>query len=645
MREAICRCAAAGMEQAIRAILLLPVFAILISATAIAQDQTGKLGDRVASVVRWNQAFTDYRNQQHEALQREREAMQKKSASRPETDLPQEPPIELLAPWVFEPTLQRQAIESRYPEVFAEQRKKIISTGPDILKVPWFRSVSQNYAAHTERNQKQGWLDELAVELSDKLKRLKSLSGVQKSVLEKEIRHRVALAERIACTLASCTWPEPKKGKDKAAKPIQPKLPNKIELPPIRQTSGSADKALRKAEKPKLKLMTGFASGLLYQIGLHHERLGFEAHDKDAYRKIMAAKEATGDGKAGGGGVSLHRPAVIEGPLDPAVIERAVVTDGRLVLMMRDGSRVRMPKMQLDDLAVAIRTIYGPSGILEGTLEAVDGESIVYKTGPEQFGDVVWRKSYLPQPWKERKKGERIGLAIPPAVGILGLPEPSVSRITYYGDIKNTRIGRVISEADRLLGLFISGVDPETGKFIRPPKVAGFMTVVETDARLGAGQIKLPPWKPVPKRQSADPYKNSWWRSGAFYVWVPERVLFKYVAAAKKVVPVDVRMKLENWTSHPRGPQPLALVLSDFVSRNFKQLAQHYPVLDELNDVAATVSIVRWLKVNNIAVDQKWASERKLAPVMTPERTKEVWTGPVNGRDGKPVFRKVGAVQ
>ena len=171
------------------------------------------------------------------------------------------------------------------------------------------------------------------------------------------------------------------------------------------------------------------------------------------------------------------------------------------------------------------------------------------------------------------------------------------------------------------------------------------MTGVEIQARDKAGLNKLPPWKPAPKRQSADPYKKSWWRGGTFYVWVPERVRFKYSAATKEVVPVYVRMKLENWTAHPRGPRPSDLALSDFVSKNFQQLARHYPVLDELNDVAATVSIIRWLKIHNIPVDLQWANKRKLTPVKTPERTKDVWTNPVNGKDGKPIFRKAEAVQ
>ena len=625
--------------------LYLLIFPLVLTSHAVAQSGGKELGDRVGNIVRWNQSITDYRNQQREAQRRAREARRKELASRPGTGLPQEPPIELLEPWVFESTLERQAKERRDPYVFAEQREEIRSAEPDILKVPWFKSVSQSYAARAERDQKQSWLDELALDLPDKLKRLKSLSGVRRTVLEKEIRNQVALAERIACTLASCAWPEPKKGKDKVAKPVQPKLPDKVEFPPIRQSGESADKALQKAKKPKLKLMTGFASGLLYQIGLSEERLSFEAADKDVNRKIRAAKQEAGDGKAGGGGVTLHTPATIEGSLDPAGVERAVVTDGRLVLMMRDGSLVRLPKLPLDDLAVAIRTIYGPSGVLEGTLEAVDGKAIIYKTGPEFFGDVVWRKSYLPQPWTAQKVGQRIGLPIAPAVGILPLPEPSTSRITYYGDIKNTRIGRVISEADRLLSFFMTGVDPETGKLARMPDVPGFMSRVELQARDSAGLIKLPPWKPAPESDAKDPYAKSWWRGGTFYVWVPDSVRFRYVPESREVMPIEIGMKLEAWTANVRGAWPGALALVNSVNKNFKQLAKRYTVLNDLNDVLATVSIVRWLKVNDIAVDLKWASERELTPVKTPERIKDVWAAPVNGKDSKPIFRKAEAVQ
>ncbi len=85
--------------------------------------------------------------------------------------------------------------------------------------------------------------------------------------------------------------------------------------------------------------------------------------------------------------------------------------------------------------------------------------------------------------------------------------------------------------------------------------------------------------------------------------------------------------------------------MADFISKNFKPLAKHYPILNDLNEVLATVSIVRWLKANNIAVDLKWASERKLTPVDTPERTEDVWAWLVNGKDGKPIFRKAEAIQ
>jgi len=603
---------------------------------ASAQELQLDLGDKIKNIKAWETAIRERRGQQIEAALRRSKEVGKDISN---NGLPNQQPVALLEPWVFQSTLQRRAMENDWPEAYKTQVKKIQNQGDQPNKVIWFAAVGKAYASDAEVRQKVNWLSHLTLNLEEKIKRAEKLTGVQKQILVKDIRHQANLAERIVCTLANCAWPKSETGSEILQSPIQPKLPEKIEIPQVSQNDGGGNNVSPEREKQKLKLMTGFASGIFNQIALHQGRLAFVSTAMDANNKIKAAIIAAGDGKAGGGGVTLHSPANIEGGLNPADVAQAIVADGRLVLEMRDGGRVRMPYLPLDDLAVALRTIYGPSGILEGILEAVDDNAIIFKTGPEVFGDVVWRKSYLPKSWGAKKIGDKIGLAIAPAVGILPLPEPSTSRITYYGDIKSTRIGQVISEADQLLNLFLSGVNPKTGKLSSLANVQGFMSSLEVQARSRAGMIKLSPWKEAPKLDHKDLYGNSWWRGGTFFVWVPRAVRFKYVPNKKQIIPVDVAMKLASWTANPRGPHPSESWLSDFVSNNYEQLAVHYPVINKLNNVLMTVSLVRWLKINNIAVDLQWVNNRKLKAAETPERIKNVWTSLIMGSDNMPIFR------
>jgi len=55
------------------------------------------------------------------------------------------------------------------------------------------------------------------------------------------------------------------------------------------------------------------------------------------------------------------------------------------------GDARRQPRahagVDLDDLAVAIRAIYGPESHVTGKLVAVDGDAIVIETGAEKFGE------------------------------------------------------------------------------------------------------------------------------------------------------------------------------------------------------------------------------------------------------------------
>jgi len=387
--------------------------------------------------------------------------------------------------------------------------------------------------------------------------------------------------------------------------------------------------------KPELKKLTGFASNIFNEFGLHHERLVQVAKQSDADAKLKAAKREWGNGRAGGGGVSLHLPALMKG-VDPNVVKRAKLVGDRFVLSTQDGRELRLPKIPLDDLAVALRTIYGPHATLAGKLLAVDGEAIVFDTGPDAFGEVVWRRSYFPQMVDLGGVDEKIELPIGPAVGILNLPEPSWSRITFYGDIKNTRLGDVISRADQLLAVWFYGVDRDSGKFLPLPQVKDFMTMIERQSR-SQSQPNSPP-----TTDSDDPHAGAWWRSSTWYVFVPRVVTYRHDEETNEIVLAESKMQLDSWKTGPVGPSAASVRFVDSVNRNMGALSNAYPVLEELNEIAATVALVRWLKTNNIPVDLQWALERNVAKVITPERIRTVNVFGPRGPDGKPFLKRGG---
>lgn len=611
--------------------------------------KTGGYGERISTLINIEEFVRNVQRQQIEAL--EKEMREEKNINiKPPSGLPDS----VREPWVYTPTLDRRSgEENRRADVRRREIEKIRRAGSenpaftDSLKAIWYSGVSADFAHSTEREVQLFWLGRLNIELADKTKRLRALNGASRQVAEKQLENEIRLAERLACIFVCSRAPthvrEPGgKGKQVWAeyRPVPPKTLAKTlnPLPPDTRRQ-RADPG---SPRPVLKKMTGFSSGILFQMGLHHEQLTIAAQNADVATRLKNAAAAWGTGRAGGGGVSLHVPAKIEGGLDTGRITRAVIEDGRLVLVMNDGGRVRLPPVSQDVLAVALRTIYGPSALLPGKLVATDGEALVLETGAEKFGEVVWRRSYLPRPWRPVKVGEKTELAVPPAVGLMEIPEPSMQRITFYGDIKDTRLGSVISRADQLLLVFMSGINEKTGKFVPPLDIPGYMTLLEANVRKNLGLIKVPESAPAEKTAAGPKDKKPWWYFANWIVWVPEKIRLIYDPRRGEITTVEVKVKLDVWTTDPTGPGPMERRMADWVNANFPALSAHFPVLKQLQDVALSVGIVRWLKNNDIAVDLAWAQQRKVKVVPTPERIRLIDVYPVTDDKGLPIFQSPG---
>ncbi len=628
------------MRIARSVLILTGVFGLIVAEIAYAQSGAGQqIGERISTLNNIEWFILETGRSQREELEKARAKNQ---------DLPSSIPKSLRQPWVFDPTgLRRELEEYQTPKERREEIEKMRKAGsedPDFgegKKVLWFSGVSMDYVHTQEVQTKFGWLRDLNRGIGQKAAKLKGLEGAARRVAEKELGMQVELAERIACLFVCDTPAAPPKPASAQAQKKTEKPPDwsdyKPQLPKTPASPGGTAGTAR--EKPVLKKMTGYASGLLYEMGLHYERLEEASHERTLERILARAQESFGEGKAGGGGVSLHLPAEVEGGLDTASISRAVVENDRLILLLKDGKRVRMPKLPPDDLAVAIRTIFGPNRLVKGKLVAIDGEAIAVKTGKDQFGEVVWRLSNLPSPWRPVKIGSETGLPIPPGLGLLDLPEPSLGRITFYGDMKNTRLGSVMSLADQLLVRFVDGVDPRTGLMYEPPSIPGYMNLREISALREAGILKLK--QPGKSKKAPPPNPDYWWRGSTWFVWAPGVIRLGYQPEAGEVRVVETGIKLDTWISVGTVGAAVAK-LRDWINANIGALAKTYPVLAELREVATTVAIVRWLKVNRIATDVDWATGRSVKKVPTPERVPQTHVYLTKNDKGMPIFRGTG---
>jgi hypothetical protein len=390
-------------------------------------------------------------------------------------------------------------------------------------------------------------------------------------------------------------------------------------------------------------MMTGFASGILFQMGLHDKVLQFAESQTNPQRVQALAQEAFGEGRAGAGGISLHTAASIVPPLQMSSVEGAEIVGDRLYLLYQ-GRRLTFPKLPPDYLALAIRSIYCGAGKLGGPLLANEPNAVVFKTGREMFGDIVWCKDFLPAPWQGARKGENVEFLLGPAVGVLSLPEPSMMRATYYGPIANTRMGNVLFDTDLMIPVFLGGVDPLTGKLVAAAKMANLTSRLERRARAEVAARKAGDDDERKEDGSAgavgnDQGKEEWWQQGSWFVWTPDAVVLTVEPDGRALRFADVRMKLVAWSVDEDSLDEHDRALARQVTQQFEVLSDRIPVLKDLKEVAQTVAVVRWLKRNRIGLDPTWAQIYPVKKVPTPQRFRLINVSLLY-RDGKPVIEK-----
>lgn len=368
-------------------------------------------------------------------------------------------------------------------------------------------------------------------------------------------------------------------------------------------------------------------TGLLQQRRSVSRKIAERAKATEVAPMVERATKTVGEGRSGAGGVSLHLPAVFAPTLADIAVESAFVDNGRLVLKTEDGN-IGLPEMPADFLALAIRAIYGNEALVTGHVLALDQGTFVLKTGPEQYGDVVWRREYLPVPVSDWHIGDMVSLPLGPAIGFTAAPRPSERRVTYYGPIRNTRLGHVLTETDILISTLWNNVDGRTGRPLKLHQLPGFQSKLEIEARDRIRKAEKENQstetainKKIKKTRNPD---QPWWFSTTWYVWIPETVSLKLNSDGSGYQFDSVAVALRVWRSGQVEPSAAAKQLTRHASENFETLKSVFPVLQEFEDAAQTVAVIRALKAADVPLETDWAATFEQPEIKTVENFRAV---------------------
>lgn len=354
-----------------------------------------------------------------------------------------------------------------------------------------------------------------------------------------------------------------------------------------------------------------FKSGTLEQLQRVETQYSDAVKSKSKDAAVQRANEAYREGRAGAGGVALYKAATITTPLEPSKIGAATVEGGRLVLVY-EGKKLRFPELDPQFLALAIRSVYGGEGLVKGKLLADEKNAVVLSTGKDQYGDVVWKKEFLPGLPRNLKLGEEIALDLGPGVGVLSLPDPSMDRVTYYGPLKGNLLGQVVQEADMVFSMFWYGVDWRTGKPLDPNKLPGYESSIEN-------ALKQPEKPASPTPQQTREKAENWWEDTVWFVWTPDEMSLQLVPETSEFAFVKSTMKCNVWGVRDDRVRPSSRLEGEYLTQHYDDFARAFPVLTSLKEAAKAVSVVRWMKQNGVALHLAWAQSFPLTKVDTPD--------------------------
>lgn len=311
------------------------------------------------------------------------------------------------------------------------------------------------------------------------------------------------------------------------------------------------------------------------------------------------------------GGIKLDQAA--EFIADMSDLTGAYYDEGRDQIVFVGTKETTIPKFDKDDLAVAIRSIF--------FAEANPGLKIEYPA-PEAFGNGTpltnndeMNVNYMPSKygdqgnesdqWKDDKEQMRDA--------------------TLYG-IEDTAFAKILFDADWKLKQYWIGygkehTDPNAPEKLRS-NVSGYASFYDRYAAKGTNESS---------------------QKSVIRVWLrPQKITLKLDEAQDAFIFDQVKMELV--TEHFFGENKdanWAAAAAEFAQHhtdNYDAFAAETPAYDQVKRLAKIVSVVKWLKDNNITTDFHWARHYEPAFVATPRKTKMIVA------DGQPPFMVAGSL-
>ncbi len=272
------------------------------------------------------------------------------------------------------------------------------------------------------------------------------------------------------------------------------------------------------------------------------------------------------------GGVSFDQTAQLIGTLSDILGATYDPVSGQLILV--GSQNYSLPPMDFDDLAVAVRSIYGLGG-----------------KPPQNPGvSIDWNPD-------NKTKLEKFDF---------NRLSPMVVR--YEGVTEGTRFGKVMFEADRLLKCLSNGKDNITKKELKP-NVRGFISLPN---RYSNKQLKM--------ERNSSFFDRMW--------FVPKDVVLTKTADGNSIV-FD-RAEMEVLTESKRNNrQQDNVALEDFAKHftdHFDEFAKLYPILIELKHLGKITAIVKWMQENSIPLDLSLFSHYIPKDALTPSATPAIFS-------------------
>ncbi len=262
------------------------------------------------------------------------------------------------------------------------------------------------------------------------------------------------------------------------------------------------------------------------------------------------------------GGISLSKTAEMMTNISDIA---GAVFDQKTGQMILYGTKdLPLPQMHLDDLAVAVRSVYGL------------GEKAAQDPGISMDPD--------PNPPKKKKKPQHRMV------------------VSYFGETKDTRFGQVMFEADCLLKNLVLGKDNCTGRNFKA-HVGGYRDLLELYGR----EKHLPPYFT--------------WR-----MWfVPQKISLVQSEDGTSMVFDEVRMQVltESQFKGSNYRDHAAETFASHFTQNYDAFANEFPVLQDLKRLGKITGVVKWIKDQNIPFDlsffRSYAPQSVSTPIYTPQ--------------------------